>query len=255
MRSKIQGNISGELPFEVSRRLIATTEDVIVLSDPLPSTSFGRVWGWARGLVEPLLLVFTGASRMSNSAVTAAVLIVFIPLIAWALQTLSLISLEKAKTYVGAFWILLAIVITYSKPSRYALTGYKARKVSQILDRMPELHSRGTELFPAVQSCLLRAEDDTKARATTIKWVAGSAFAVALLLGQKGLELNDGNMLSYALISVAAALIIAGFIAVHTRGTVAVYGLAHAVIHKLEAQASIRQSSQALRKRRRINAP
>lgn len=239
----------------MSRRLIATSEDVIVLSDPLPSTLFWRSWGWARGLVEPILLVFHGASRMSGSAVTAASLFILIPLIAWALFSLGLISLEKAKNYVGAAWILLAIVITYSKPSRYALTGYNSKQVSQVLDRMPELHSREREFFPAVQSCLLRAEEDTKARATTIKWVAGSTFALALLLGQKGVDLKDGNILAYALMSLVAALTVAGFIAVHARGTVAVYGLAHAVIHKLEAQALSRQQSQALRKRRRTGAP
>ncbi len=90
---------------------------------------------------------------------------------------------------------------------------------------------------------------------TTIKWVAGSAFALALLLGQKGLDLKDGNILVYALLPLVVALFIAGVIAVHARGIVAVYGLAHAVIHKLEAQVVFRQQSQALRTRRRMNAP
>jgi len=135
------------------------------------------------------------------------------------------------------------------------LTGYNSKQVSQVLDRMPELHSREREFSPAVQSCLLRAEEDTKARATTIKGVAGSTFALALLLGQKGGDLKDGNILAYALMPLVAALTVAGFIAVHARGTVAVYGLAHAVIYKLEAQALSRQQSQALRKRRRTGAP
>ncbi|MDP1955582.1 MAG: hypothetical protein Q8K71_13970 [Polaromonas sp.] len=192
---------------------------------------------------------------MSGSAVTAAGLFILIPLIAWALQYLGLISPEQFKNYVGVLWILLAIVITFSKPSRYALTGYNSKQVSQVLDRMPELYARGCELFPAVQSCLMRAEEDTKARLIAIKWVAGSAFALALLLGQKGVDLKDGNILVYAVISLVVALFLAGFIAVHARGTVAIYGLAHAVIHKLEAQAIFRQQSQALRKRRRTNAP
>lgn len=190
---------------------------------------------------------------MSGSVGTAAGLFVLIPLIAWAIQSFGLTSPEQAKNYIYVSWMLLAIVITFSKPSRYALTGYTSKNVSRVLDRMPELHSCGREFFPSVQSCLLRAEEDTKARLTTIKWVAGSAFALALLMGQKGLDLKDGDILVYAVLPLVAALFMAGFIAVHARATVAVYGLAHAVIHKLEAQAVLRQKSEVLRARLRIN--
>lgn len=55
---------SKELPFEVTRRLLATSEDVLLLSGPLPATPLGSVWRWARGLIEPLFLVFHGATRM-----------------------------------------------------------------------------------------------------------------------------------------------------------------------------------------------
>ncbi len=190
---------------------------------------------------------------MSGSVGTAAGLFVLIPLIAWVIQSFGLTSPEQTKNYIYVSWTLLAIVITFSKPSRYALTGYSSKNVSRVLERMPELHSCRRELFPSVQSCLLRAEEDTKARLTTIKWVAGSAFALALLMGQKGLELKDGDIVAYAVLPLVAALFIAGFIAVHVRATVAVYGLAHAVIHKLEAQVILRQQRQVLRQRRRMN--
>jgi hypothetical protein len=192
---------------------------------------------------------------MATSIFTAVGLFVLIPAIFWALQFLGLISPEPAKTYTFAWLLILAIVITFSNPSRYALTGYTPRDVDQVLDRMAALHACGRELFPAIQSCLARAEEDTRARLTSTKWVAGSVFALALFLGQKGLDLKDGDILGYALLPLVIALLIAGFIAVHARGTVAVYGLAHAVIHKLEAQVFFRQQSQAVRKRHRINAP
>ncbi len=140
-RVKIQSKKTAELPFEVTRRLLATSEDVLVLSGPLPSTPLWRIWGWARGLAEPLFLVFHGASRMSGSVGTAAGLFVLIPLIAGAFQFLGLISPEQTKNYIYAFWMLLALVITFSKPSRYALTGYSPKDVSRVLDRMPELHA------------------------------------------------------------------------------------------------------------------
>lgn len=253
--NQIQSKKSIELPFELTRRLLVTSEDVLVLKRALPSTPLWQIWNWARGVTDPLFLVFHGASRMAASIGTAVGLFVCIPVGCWLLQFLGLISVEQAKSNTYALWLLLVVVITFSKPSRYALTGYTSKDVDRVLDRMSELHACRRELFPAVQSCLARAEEDTKARLTTIKWVAGSVFALAVLLGQKGLDLKDGNILGYALLPLLVALFIAGFIAVHARGTVAVYGLAHAVIHKLESQEVLRQQSQALRKRRRTKAP
>ena len=69
---------------------------------------------------------------------------------------------------------------------------------------------------------------------TTIKWVAGITFAIAVYLGQKGLDAKDGGLISYALLPLILAACIAGFVAVHTRGTVAVYGLGFAVVHQFE---------------------
>ena len=223
---------------------------------PVPSTPsrFRRVLSWAREVVGPLLLVSHGASRMATSIYTAVALFVLIPAIFWALQFLGLILPEPAKTYTFAWWLILAIVITFSNPSRYALTGYTPRDVDQVLDRMAAFNAYDRQLFPAIQSCLARAEEDTKARLTTTKWVAGSVFALALFLGEKGLDLKDGDILGYAMVSLVIALLIAGFIAMHARGTVAVYGLAHAVIHKLDAQVIFRQQNQASRTRRQTRA-
>lgn len=217
---------------------------------PLPSTPLWQIWNWARGVTDPLFLGFHGASRMAASIGTAVGLFVLIPAVCWALQFLGIISPEQAKSNTHALWTLLVVFITFSKPSRYALTGYSSKDVDRVLGQMPEFHSCRREVLPAVQGCLGRAEEDTKARVTTIKWVAGSVYAVALFLGQKGFDLKDGNILGYALLPLVIALLIAGFIAVHARGTVAVYGLAQAVIHKLEAQVTLRQQNQASRTRR-----
>lgn len=240
------------LPFEIARRLLATSEDVLLLSSPLPSTPSGRLWGWMRSSVEPLFLVFHGASRMAGSVRMALGFAVVIPLLLiWLLQPLGFIAAEKIQNYTHALWVLLALTITFSKPSRYALTGYSAQDVSRVIGRLIEVYPHNREHFPALQQCLQRAEDDTRARLTAIKWVAGSVFAFALLMGQKGFDLKDGTLLGYALVPLGLAIFIAGFIAIHARGTVAVYGLAHAVVHQLEAQQVSRQQAQALRAARR----
>jgi hypothetical protein len=240
------------LPFEITRRLLATSEDVLLLSSPLPSTTFWCLWGWIRSSIEPLTLAFHGASRMTGSFGLALGFAALIPIVfIWLLQPLGLIAAEKTQGYINALWMLLALTITFSKPSRYALTGYTAKDVSLVIGRVPELYQCNREHFPALQQCLQRAEDDTKARLTAIKWVAGSVFALALLVGQKGFDLKDGDLLGYALLPLAIAIFMAGFIAVHARGTVAVYGLAQAVIHQLEAQQASRQQQRELRSSRR----
>lgn len=249
---KIQNTPSTLLPFEIARRLLATSEDVLLLSSPLSPTVFGRLWGWMRSSVEPLFLVFHGASRMAGSVRMAMGFAVLIPLLLiWLLQPLGFITTEKTQSYINALWMLLALMITFSKPSRYALTGYSAKDVSRVIGRMPEVYPCKREHFPALQQCLQRAEDDTKARLTAIKWVAGAVFALAVLVGQKGFDLKDGTMLGYALLPLGIAIFMAGFIAVHARGTVAVYGLAHAVMHQLEAQQASRQQEHGLRAARR----
>ena len=250
---KIQNTPSTLLPFEIAKSLLATSEDVLLLSSPLPSTPFGRLWGWVRSSIEPLFLVFHGASRMAGSVRMAMGFAVLIPLLLiWLLQPLGFIAAEKTQGYINALWTLLALTITFSKPSRYALTGYSAKDVSRVIGRLPEVYPCNREHFPALQQCLQRAEEDTKARLTAIKWVAGSVFAFALLVGQKGFDLKDGTMLGYALLPLGIAIFMAGFIAVHARGTVAVYGLAHAVMHQLEAQQASRQHEQERRVARRL---
>lgn len=189
---------------------------------------------------------------MSGSVGTAVSLSILIPLLfVLVSEPVGFLSPEKSKSYIYAFWVLLALSITFSKPSRYALTGYSRKDVNSVIERMPDLYTCSLHLLPALQNCLQRAEEDTKARLTTTKWVGGSAFALALLLGQKGLDLKDGTVLSYALFPFFTAILIAGFIAVHARGAVAVYGLAYAVVHKLEARQSTLQQSRLPRTRRK----
>jgi type IV secretory pathway VirB6-like protein len=68
-------------------------------------------------------------------------------------------------------------------------------------------------------------------------------------MGQKGLDLKDGNLISYALFPLTIAAFIAVLIAVHARGTIAVYGLAYAIIHQLQAQLNTRPKKLAVRTR------
>jgi hypothetical protein len=178
---------------------------------------------------------------MSGSVGPAIAFFIVIPaFIGGVLKPLGLVSPEKYMDYVYAVWGLLAVAITFAKPSRYALTGYNRKDVSRVVERMPDLYSCMKETLPALQSCLQRAEDDTKARLTTIKWAAGTVFALAVYLGQKGFDLKDGSLISYALLPLSIAAFIACLIAVHARGAIAVYGLAYAIVHQLEVQFDLR---------------
>ena len=171
-----------------------------------------------RSLIDPLTLAFHGASRMAGSFGQAQGFTVLIPMVLiWLQQPLGLISTEKTHDYVYVLLTLLALMITFPKPSRYALTGYSAKNVSRVIGRIPEVYTCNLQSISALQQCLQRAEDDTKARLTAIKWVAGWVFALALLVGQKGFDLKDGTMLGYALLPLGIAIFMAGFIAVHAR--------------------------------------
>jgi hypothetical protein len=193
---------------------------------------------------------------MSGSVGPAIAFLIIIPaFISWVLKPLGLVSPEKSMDYVYVFWGLIAMAITFAKPSRYALTGYNRKDVKRVVDRMPDLYSCIKGTLTALQSCLQRAEEDTKARLTTIKWVAGAAFALALYLGQKGFDLKDGTLISYALLPLIIAAFITGLIAIHARGTIAVYGLAYAVVHQLEVHFDARPKKHVAHTRWLVRQP
>lgn len=193
---------------------------------------------------------------MSGSIGSAIAFFIIIPaFISWILKPLGLVSPEKSMDYVYALWGLLVVVITFAKPSRYALTGYMRSDVNRVVDRMPDLNACAKGALTALQGCLQRAEEDTKSRVTTIKWVAGAAFALALYLGQKGFDLKEGSLISYALLPLFFAAFIAGLVAIHARGTIAVYGLAYAVIHQLEVKFDTRPKKHVARTRWLVRQP
>lgn len=193
---------------------------------------------------------------MSGSLGPAIVFFLIVPVIlGGVLKPLGLVAPEKYMSYVYAVWGLLAVAITFAKPSRYALTGYSRKDVNRVLERIPDLNSCTKETLPALQSCLQRAEEDTKARLTTIKWAAGTVFALALYIGQKGFDLKDGNLISSALFPLTIAAFIAVLIAFHARGTIAVYGLAYAIIHQLQSQLDMRPKKIGVRTRWLVRQP
>jgi CDP-diglyceride synthetase len=239
-----------ELPFELARRLLTTCEDVLLLSSPLPSTPFGRSILWLREVFDALLLNFHGASRMAGSAGVAIAISLAIPaFFLGLLQPLGFMSNDKARSYIYAGWMLLAVAIAFSKPSRYALTGYNQKNVARILERMPDLCSCSSKNLSAIQSCLQRAEDETKSRITTLKWTAGTCFAVAVYLAQQGFNSQNNELFGSASVPLVFSAFIAGFIAIHARGTTAVYGLAYAVVHCLDIGAAAPKTRQANRTR------
>jgi hypothetical protein len=228
-------NHSLELPFEQARRLLSTCEDVLLMSSPLPPTKLGRAIRWLREVFDSLQLNFHGASRMASSAGIALAISFAIPAVLLGMiQPLGFISRDEAQSYVYAGWMLLAVAIAFSKPSRYALTGYSPKNVQAVLNRMDNFHPHSSKSMSAIQSCLQRAEDDTKSRLSTLKWTAGTFFAFAVYLAQQGFTSRNNEMLSSSFIPLVFSAFVAMFIAVHARGTSAVYGLAYAVVHCLE---------------------
>lgn len=239
-----------ELPFELAQRLLIACEDVLVSSPRLPDTPLWRVFRWARDVFDSLLLNFHGASRMSSSIVTTFAFSIVIPAVSLGvLRSFGFISHEQAWSYTYAGWMLLAVAIAFSKPSRYALTGYSRAHANRVIERMPDLHTCTIEALSAIQSCIQRAEDETKARLVAIKWIAGAVFAVAIYLAQKGFDLKSNELFNSALLPLTFAAIIAGCIAVHARAIAAAYGLAYASIHLLETEANFSRASKVTRTR------
>lgn len=79
------------------------------------------------------------------------------------------------------------------------MTGYDQKNVARVLERISDSNGCTKEAIAATINCLKRAEDETNARLTTIKWVAGIPFAMALYMAQKGIEPKFEFLFSYAL--------------------------------------------------------
>lgn len=195
---------------------------------------------------------------MSGTAGTVIVFSIAIPAVIFGvLKPIGLLPHEQALPYTYAGWILMGMAIAFSKPSRYALTGYSRKDAGRVIARMPNLHLCTKETISAVQGCIQRAEEETKSRLTTIKWLAGTSFAVAIYLAQKGVDLKSGEMVGYAFYPLTIAGFIAGCVAIHARGVSAVYGLAYATLHYSEMELSLQKAACVKRTRwlvRRRNA-
>jgi hypothetical protein len=223
------------MPFEVANQILTSSEDILLFNGPESKSPF---WRKIRYLFEPfdaLFLTFHGSSRMMSSVQLAAFYaILILVMIAWVLKPLGFVSPENVNSYIYAGFALLAIAITFARPSRYAMTGYDQKNVARVLERMPDSDTCTKESLAAIHNCLKRAEDETNARVTTVKWVAGIPFAIALYMVQKGIEPKFEFLFSYALLPLILALFIAGFISCHSRATFAVYGLAFSVVDQLQ---------------------
>jgi hypothetical protein len=241
---------STKLPFEVTRELLTTCEDVLLASSKLPATKMGKTIRWLREVLDSFLLNIHGASLMGTSVGITIMMSIAIPLVTFGLlRSTGLISPKQAQDYTYAGLLLVIIAIAFSKPSRYALIGYSPRNVRGVMDRLPDLRSSSAETLSAMQDCLRRAEKETEARLNTIKWTAGSGLAVAIYLAQKGFDMQNGEMLSYAVLTLFYAAFIAAFIAFHARGATAVYGVAYAVVHCLQIEMEVTKTSPVRRTR------
>jgi hypothetical protein len=247
---KTKDEYSAELPFEVARRLLSTCEDVLLFGAVPPPTWVGRTFHRFRDVFDALLLNVHGASLMGGSLVSIIMMAIAIPMITLGLlQSVGFLSHKDAQGYTYAGWLFLSIAIAFSKPSRYALNGYTRKNAERVIERMPGLKLAAERSLSAIQDCLHRAEKETGARINTIKWTAGTSLAVAIYLAQKGFDLQNSELLGSAFVPLLIAAFIAGFIALHTRGATAVYGLAYAVVHSLEIEGEMRKELPTKRNR------
>lgn len=250
-RNQISTNEQALRPFELAQQILQTGEDVLVFAKTIPKKGVWRTVWWVSDPFQSILLNFRGADRMIRSIVlTVFYFVLMVLLIYGVLRPLGIVNPENTATHFYNWAGLIAIAIIFSKPSRYALTGYSVKEIDLVLEHIPKITDYSKNTLQATRSHLQRAEGDTKARLTTIKWVAGIPYAVSVYMAQKGLDATDGKMISEAAVPLLIALTIGAFISLHGRATEVIYGLALSVVDQLESQARKHTNSQSEHKQR-----
>jgi hypothetical protein len=237
----------------MAQQILQTSEDVLVFTKTVPKDGVWRILSWLIDPLQSLLLFNHGGFRMWRSIILSVFYICLMAFVIFViLKPLGIVNPERALGHFYAWCGLLAVTILFSKPSRYALTGFSANEVDRVFVQMPILTGCSKVTFQAIKSHLQRAEGDTKARLTTIKWAAGIPYAIFIYLAQKGWDLQDGKMIGDSLMPLLAALFIGAFISLHARATEVVYGLSFSVVDQLEALSEKRINSQSAYKSRML---
>lgn len=238
-------------PFELAQQILQTGEDVLVFAKTIPKEGIWRKLWLFSDPFQSMFLIFHGVDRMIRSIVlTIMYFILMVLFIYGVLRPLGIANSESATAHLYTWMGLLAIAIVFSKPSRYALTGYSAKEIERVLEQIPKSGDYSKNTIQATKSHLQRAEGDTKARLTTIKWVAGIPYAISIYMAQKGLDITDGKMIGDAAVPLLIALTIGAFISLHGRATEVIYGLALSALDQLESQAGKHTNSQSEHKQR-----
>lgn len=188
---------------------------------------------------------------MIRSLNLTVIYILFLAFVVYGiLKPLGFVNLESANGHLYTWTGLLAITIVFSKPSRYALTGFSAKEVERVFEQMPKIAEYSNHTIQAIKNHLKRAEGDTKTRVTTIKWAAGIPYAIAIFMAQKGWIVSDVKMMGEAIVPLLVAFVIGIFISMHVRATDAIYALSFSVVDQLEAHAEKQTNSHATHKQR-----
>jgi hypothetical protein len=250
-RNQISTKEQAVQPFELAQQILQTGEDVLVFAKTIPKEGIWRKLWWISDPFQSILLIFRGLDRMIRSIVlTVFYFILMVLLIYGVLRPLGIVNPENTAIHFYNWAGIIAIAIIFSKPSRYALTGYSAKEIERVLEQIPKNGGYSKNIIQATKSHLLRAEGDTKARLTTIKWVAGIPYAISIYMAQKGLDVTDGKIISDAAVPLLIALIIGAFVSLHGRATEVIYGLALSVLDQLESQEEKQSNSHSEHKQR-----
>jgi hypothetical protein len=167
-----------------------------------------------------------------------------------ALKPTGFIQAKDLGSYFAAASLLLTLCFVLARPSVLGFSGWSPLDLASAKERCPVLMDLSDAEIPAVQFFVGHAASSIQRRVVTLWWIAGSIWAATAFLVQKGIEASDGNMVGAAVLLLLAALMSAGLIALYTRSTNQVHGLAYALL--IDRQADLRriQAQGALRKQR-----
>ncbi len=219
------------LPSEAAIQVLESSEQVLLARRAVPKGPVQRALGPARRVFDPLFLIAYGAGRTSVTFWTGMACFITVPLILYVLvKPLHIAGDDQLAAWLYVLWFFVLVALSFGKPSAYVLSGYSSQQVRDVCSRSSWNVDRRPEFAAQVAACLTRAETETNARLTAIRWVIGAITAAAAYLVKRGIDAKDAEWLGYALVPGLLAGLLALLLSMYARAAVSVYGLAHAAV-------------------------
>jgi hypothetical protein len=219
---------------DLVEELVVTCEEVLLDRPKLKQTTLGgratiAVWSALGG---PVALVMQGMSQTRRPALVVIIVLAVIGLlINGNAQLFSPGLLRQLNAGWGAltvFALLLPI------PSAIGFTAYSTQNLRKAYERLEGLASVQRDAIEPLTKLLDHAEQQAAQRLSSLKWMIGVAWAVAVYLGQRGFEEKSGDLLTLAVGPLALTVLALGFVTSYGAGVSAVFGLASALLAQRE---------------------